>query len=93
LAQGGTGIMTAVETTKMSSKGQIVIPEEIRNRLGLKTGDKFLVMGDKDVVILKTLSNPSINDFDTLIKSAWKQARQTGLTKSYVVKALSKSRE
>ena len=43
--------MAAIETTKMSSKGQIVIPEEIRNRLGLKTGDKFLVLGDKDVVI------------------------------------------
>jgi AbrB family looped-hinge helix DNA binding protein len=85
--------MTAIETTKMSSRGQIVIPEEIRNRLGLKTGDKFLVMGDKDVVILKTLSNPSINDFDSLIRSARKQARQTGLTRSDVVNAISKSRE
>jgi AbrB family looped-hinge helix DNA binding protein len=85
--------MIAIETTKMSSRGQIVIPEEIRNRLGLKTGDKFLVMGDKDVVILKTLSNPSINDFDSLIRSARKQARQTGLTRSDIVNAISKSRE
>lgn len=85
--------MTAIETTKMSSKGQIVIPEEIRNRLGLKTGDKFLVMGDKDVVILKALSNPSIDEFDSLIKSARKQAKQTGLTRSDIANAIAKSRE
>ena len=84
--------MTSIETTKMSSKGQIVIPEEIRNRLGLKTGDKFLVMGDKDIVILKTLSNPSINQFDDLIREARKQAKATGLKKSDIVNAIAKSR-
>ena len=46
----------AVETTKMSSRGQVVIPEEIRNRLGLKTGDRFLVIADNDVVILKSFN-------------------------------------
>jgi len=85
--------MTPIETTKMSSKGQIVIPEEIRNKLGLKTGDKFIVMGDKDVVILKTLSTPSINDFDSLIKEARKQARLTGLRKSDILNAIKESRK
>ena len=85
--------MTAIETTKMSSKGQIVIPEEIRNRLGLKTGDKFIVMGDKDVVILKTLSAPSINDFDSLIKETRKQARVTGLKKSDILNAITKGND
>lgn len=47
--------MAEIETTKMSSKGQIVIPEQIRNKLGLKTGSKFIVIADKDVVILKTM--------------------------------------
>jgi AbrB family looped-hinge helix DNA binding protein len=84
--------MVAIETTKMSSKGQIVIPEEVRNRLGLKTGDKFLVMGDKDVVILKALSNPSLEEFDDLIKAARSQARVAGLKKSDIEKAITKSR-
>jgi AbrB family looped-hinge helix DNA binding protein len=84
--------MTAIETTRMSSKGQIVIPEEIRKRLGLKTGDKFLVMSDKDVVILKTLSNPSMDEFDDLIKEARKQAKTAGLKRSDIVKAIAKSR-
>jgi len=84
--------MATKETTKMSSKGQIVIPEEIRKKLGLKTGDKFIVMGDKDVVILKTLSTPSINEFDKLIKEARKQARRTGIRKSDVLDAVKEAR-
>jgi len=85
--------MTAIETTKMSSKGQIVIPEETRNRLGLKAGDKFLVIGDKDVLILKTLTSPSLNEFNDLIKKARRQAKAAGLKRSDIVKATDKSRE
>ncbi|MFQ5642061.1 MAG: AbrB/MazE/SpoVT family DNA-binding domain-containing protein, partial [bacterium] len=40
----------------MSSKGQVVIPENIRKRLQLKTGSQFVVVGDNDVVILKAIS-------------------------------------
>jgi AbrB family looped-hinge helix DNA binding protein len=85
--------MAAIETTKMSSKGQIVIPEEVRNRLGLKTGDKFLVMGEKDVVILKTIATPSLDDFDDLIKTARKQAKEAGLKRSDIAKAVIKARK
>jgi len=43
--------MKSISTTKMSSKGQVVIPEEIRKKLGLESGSRFMVVGDKDVVI------------------------------------------
>jgi len=46
--------MEGLATTKMSSKGQVVIPEEIRKRFGLKSGSQFVVVGEKDTVILKT---------------------------------------
>jgi AbrB family looped-hinge helix DNA binding protein len=84
--------MTTVETTRMSSIGQIVIPEEIRKRLGLKAGDKFLVVGDKDVVILKSISTPSIDEFDDLIAKARKQAEKAGLKRSDITEAIVKSR-
>ena len=45
--------MKTLATTKMTSKGQVVIPEAVRNRLKLHTGDQFVVVGDNDVVILK----------------------------------------
>ena len=40
--------MSSAATTTLSSKGQVVIPEEIRIRLGLKAGAQFVVLGDRD---------------------------------------------
>jgi AbrB family looped-hinge helix DNA binding protein len=84
--------MSKVATTKMSSKGQVVIPEEIRDRLGLKAGIQFVVIGERDVVILKALSAPSMTDFDGLVAEARRQARKTKMKKSDVTKATSKVR-
>jgi AbrB family looped-hinge helix DNA binding protein len=79
-------------TTKMSSRGQVVIPEEIRQRLGLKTGETFLVLGDKDVVILKALSSPSIIEFKQMIKEARRKGKEARLKKSDITHAIAKSR-
>jgi len=84
--------MSPVATTRMSSKGQVVIPEEIRTRLGLATGTQFIVMGENDVVILKTIAPPSMDDFDGIIKMAQRQARTTGMKPSDVTKAVAKVR-
>jgi len=74
--------MSTLSTTKMTSKGQVVIPEDIRKSLNLETGSQFIVLGDKDVVILKTISKPSMKDFDSLIVRARTQAKKSGLTQS-----------
>ena len=84
--------MANLSTTRMSSKGQVVIPEEIRDRLGLASGTQFVVVGDRDVVILKALSAPSIRGFDDLILQARRQARKSGLKKADVDVALAKVR-
>lgn len=79
-------------TTKMSSKGQVVIPEEIRQRLGLKPGVQFVVVGERDVVILKTIALPSMRQFDELVAEARRQARKEGMKRSDVVKAVAAAR-
>ena len=83
-------IMAGVATTKLSSKGQIVIPENIRKKLHLKAGAQFVVIGDKDVVILKNISPPTIEEFDGLIVKARKSAKQAGLKKTDIKKAIAK---
>ena len=80
--------MANLATTKMSSKGQVVIPEVIRKRLNLKTGAQFVVIGDNDVVILKTITPPSIAEFDELIAKARKTGKQAGLKKTDIKKAI-----
>jgi len=79
-------------TTKMSSKGQVVIPEEIRQRLGLKPGVQFVVVGERDVVILKTIALPSMRQFDELVAEARRQARKEGMKRSDVVQAVAAAR-
>jgi AbrB family looped-hinge helix DNA binding protein len=85
--------MEPVSTTKMSSKGQVVIPEEIRQRLELDTGAQFIVLAEDDVVILKMVRPPSLGDFDRLVKKAKKQARAAGLTRSGVSTVVSRVRK
>ena len=84
--------MPNIATTKMSSKGQVVIPEGIRKRLGLKAGAQFVVVGDKDVVILKAISPPSMEDFDALISEARKQARKSGMKRTDITAAIARVR-
>jgi AbrB family looped-hinge helix DNA binding protein len=84
--------MVNVSTTKMSSKGQVVIPEDIRKQLNLKEGTQFVVLGEKDVVILKNISPPSMDEFDELIAKARKKAKAAGLKKSDIEDAISKVR-
>jgi AbrB family looped-hinge helix DNA binding protein len=76
----------------MSSRGQVVIPEEIRERLGLKPGVQFVVVADRDVVIFKTISPPSMDDFDDLVKEARRQARRAGMKRSDVTGAVVSAR-
>jgi AbrB family looped-hinge helix DNA binding protein len=46
--------MDAIAITSLSSKGQIVIPAELRE--DMHEGDKFVVMRNKDQIILKKAS-------------------------------------
>ena len=80
--------MSKLSTTKMSSKGQVVIPEDIRKRLKLKEGSQFIVIGEKDVVILKSIRPPSIKDFDEIITRARKQAKKSGMKKTDISAAI-----
>lgn len=84
--------MVNLATTKMSSKGQVVIPEEIRKRLNLQVGSQFVVVGKKDMVIFKSISQPSMREFDKLITKARKQAKEAGLKRSDVHEAIAEAR-
>lgn len=84
--------MATPATTRLSSKGQVVIPEEVRQRLRLVPGVQFLVLGEGDVVILKVIAPPSLDQFDSLIAQARVQARRSRLRKRDVGRAITRAR-
>ena len=51
--------MGEVELIKMSSRGQIVIPQEVRKKMKLEEGEAFAVTGSGDTLLLKRVKMPS----------------------------------
>ena len=84
--------MADISTTRMSSKGQVVIPENIRKQLNLRAGAQFIVVGEKDVVILKNIAPPSLDEFDNLIAEARKKGKQAGIKKPDISDAILEAR-
>ena len=64
-----------IELTRMSSKGQIVIPLALRKKLAIKDGEMLAVSTKDDILVLKKVENPLEDDLKTLdeIKEAWKE--------------------
>lgn len=45
-----------IELTRMSSKGQVVIPKRIRTQLGFEEGDRMTVEARNGEIVLRKLS-------------------------------------
>lgn len=74
-----------VELTTSSQKGQVVIPREVRDRLGVKKGTKFAVFGKNNTIILKKIEMPSVEDFEKLVDFGTKFAKQKCVGKKDVL--------
>ena len=66
-----------VEIAKMSSKGQIVVPRNLRKKLNAREGTLFAVLGTSDSLVLKKVSTPSK---DELLSSIREMAREASST-------------
>ncbi len=84
--------MTVFDTTKMSSKGQVIIPERIRKRMKLTGGSEFVVIESGGTIFFKNVSEPNGLDLKKMLTCARTQARKAGLKKSDVRKALNRVR-
>ena len=84
--------MEKLEITSMSSRGQVVIPLDIREQLGLKEGEKFVVVGKDDTIILKKVTMPSFKNFDKLLQKTQQFAKEKGITKADIEGAIKRAR-
>ena len=87
----------AIEIVKMSSKGQVVIPQHIRDELNARKGSVFAVISSKDSVVLKRVETPSqddlIRDLEKIAKEGRKRAERLGIKESDVPGLVHKTRK
>jgi len=85
-----------VDITKMSSKGQIVIPMHMRKRLNAKEGTLFAVVGTDDSVMLRKVSSPSreeiLDSIESMAKEAGALLKKRGMTEKDIIEAALKAR-
>lgn len=82
------------EVTKMTSKGQVVIPVEIRDELELSEGTQMVVSRMGDLVLMKKISitDPK-KEFKELTKLGSAFAKKKGIrNEDDVVKRIQKGR-
>ena len=76
-----------MELAKVTSKGQVTIPIEIRKKLGLKSGDKILFMEDSGKIYM---INSSMNALREAQKAFAGEASRLGLENDEDVMAMIK---
>jgi AbrB family looped-hinge helix DNA binding protein len=67
----------ALELTRLSQKGQVVIPTQVRRKMGLKEGTKFLVVGLEDIIVLRRLQ---LSEEKLKLKKLLAEARSSAKT-------------
>ncbi len=85
-----------IEITRMSSKGQVVIPQDIRESMKAKEGTLFAVFGTDDTILLKRMEIPSkeklIESFNKIGAEGRKRMEKMGIKESDVPKLIHKMR-
>ena len=83
-----------VELTRLSQKGQVVIPTSVRRKLGLKQGMRFLVIGVGDTVVLRRLElgEEAMKIKQALVESR-RKAEKIGFTQKEIEKLIHETRK
>lgn len=73
--------MMDVATSTISSNGQIVIPADIRRRLGITEGTKFLILEDGGDLVLKPLQEEDLEEtFESTLARLHEAFEEAGVT-------------
>lgn len=82
-----------IDVVTMSSKGQFVIPKELREEMGLEKQDKFVIAHDKDSILLKRISGEEANKaMLKLMDKISDKFKKAGLRKEDIAKEIRKAR-
>jgi antitoxin PrlF len=82
--------MIVMELAKVTSKGQVTIPKEIREKLKLKKGDKVLFIEGKDGILI---TNASMMEFKKAQAAFSAEAKKQNLTEEELNSVVKKIRQ
>lgn len=76
------------EVAAVSSKGQVVLPKSIREKLHIESGSKLMVISDGINILLKPITMPDIAEFRGLMDAAASWAADIGMTEEDLTSAI-----
>ena len=62
-----------MKTIKVSEKGQIALPQTMRETLGIEQGDELIIIRDNDALVIKKVKRENFSD---LLKHSEKVAKK-----------------
>ncbi|MBI5391814.1 hypothetical protein HZB00_02310 [Candidatus Woesearchaeota archaeon] len=82
------------EFVKMSPKGQLVVPQGIREGESFQPGDRFIAMPVKEGVLFKKVEMPNVRaEFEKLSKEIEKHVKKQKATSNDVAEAVKWARK
>ena len=85
---------TGVEFTRLSEKGQIVIPSQIRKKMKLREGTRFIVLRlDDSILLRKVEASQERLRLRKLLVEAREKAARVGFTQREVGELVESSRK
>ncbi len=79
--------------TRLSERGQIVIPTELRKSMNLKEGERFIIMGVGDTIVLRKLElSQERLRLKKLIRESREKARRAGFSEEQVTDLIRETR-
>jgi len=82
------------EFVKMSPKGQLVVPQDIREAEDFEPGDRFIAMSLKEGVLFKKVEMPNVKaEFKKLSKEIQKQFKKQKVNSKDVSEAVKWARK
>ena len=76
------------DVTAVSTKGQVVLPKAILQKLQLTAGAKRMVFSDGVSILLQPIPEPDISEFQNLMDSAASWATEFGITEDDITAAI-----
>ncbi len=81
--------MAETELVKMSAKGQLVVPEEIREMEHFEPGDRFVPLPVKEGILFKKVKIPSVKvEFESLAKDIEAHLKKRNISLKYADEAV-----